>query len=81
MVGNPAQLRPAPCALRPAIKPLKAQEGRDKENNDTPSFSEFVSRRIENFTSSGLSVVGEARTGRRAAEALAVPLAAFEAVR
>ena len=67
--------------MRPAIKPLKAQEGRDKENNDTPSFSEFVPKEIETFTSPGLSVVGEAKTGRRAAEALAGPLTAFEAVR
>lgn len=75
MVGNPAQRR----AMRPPIKPPKAQEGRDKGNNDTPSFSEFVSKEIENLTSPSLSVVRGARTGRQAAEVLVVPLTAFEA--
>jgi hypothetical protein len=60
---------------------LHAQEGRDKENNDTPSFSEFVPKRIETFTSSAFNVVREARTGRRVAEALAGPFAAFEVAR
>jgi hypothetical protein len=58
------------------------KRGRDKENNDTPSFSEFVPKeKLKPSTSSSLNVVREARTGRRAAEALAGPFAAFEVSR
>jgi acetoin utilization deacetylase AcuC-like enzyme len=77
MVGKPARWR----AMRLAFKKPKPKNGEIRKNNDTPSFSEVVTRRIKIFTSSSLSAVEEARTGRRAAEALAGPLTAFEAVR
>lgn len=65
-----------PCAHW--IKP-RAQEGRNKENNDTPSFSEFVIQKPETFTSPSLNVVRDSKTERRAAEAHTGPLAASEA--
>jgi hypothetical protein len=45
----------------------RAQEGRDKENNDTPSFSEFVRKRIEpslHWTSTECRTRGEESAGR-----------------
>ena len=65
-----------PCAHW--IKP-RAQEGRNKENNDTPSFSEFVIQKPEDFTSPSLNVVRNSKAERRADEARTGPLAASEA--